>query len=62
MRTRAGRSAMLWCGPGTTPAALDLPATSLDALAAGRYPRLVRAGETARAADGSVCRRQSASR
>jgi soluble lytic murein transglycosylase len=42
--------------------ALNLPATSLDALAAGRYPRLVRAGETAHVVDGSVCRRQSASR
>ena len=32
-------------------ARLHLPAASLDALAAGRYPRLLRAGETARAAD-----------
>jgi soluble lytic murein transglycosylase-like protein len=32
-------------------ARLHLPAASLDALAAGRYPRLLRAGESARAAD-----------
>jgi soluble lytic murein transglycosylase-like protein len=54
------RDALIWSWHYA--AALDLPATSLDALAAGHYPRLVRAGETARAADGSFCRRQSASR
>ena len=34
-------------------AELHLPASSLDALAAGRYPRLVRAGEDARRANGA---------
>ncbi len=54
------RDALVWSWHYA--AALNLPATSLDALAAGHYPRLVRAGETARTADGSVCRQQSASR
>jgi soluble lytic murein transglycosylase len=43
-------------------AELHLPATSLDALAAGRYPRLVRAGDDAKAADGSPCPRTTAAR
>jgi soluble lytic murein transglycosylase len=34
---------------------LRLPAASLDALAAGRYPRLVRAGEDGRQVDGTGC-------
>jgi len=38
-------------------AELHLPATSLDALAAGRYPRLVRAGEDARTIGGGACAR-----
>jgi soluble lytic murein transglycosylase-like protein len=42
-------------------ARLRLPAASLDALAAGRYPRLVRAGDRGKAAD-SACERTSASR
>jgi soluble lytic murein transglycosylase-like protein len=54
------RDALVWSWRYA--AALDLPASSLDALAAGRYPQLVRAGETARAADGSACRVRSASR
>jgi soluble lytic murein transglycosylase len=54
------RDALIWSWRYA--AALNLPATSLDALAAGRYPRLVRAGETAHAANGSFCRRQSANR
>ncbi len=41
---------------------LHLPASSLDALAAGRYPRLVRAGEDARAANGATCARAAAAR
>jgi hypothetical protein len=36
---------------------LRLPATSLDALAFGRYPRLVRAGEDARQASSGACAR-----
>ena len=35
-------------------AQLHLPASSLDALAAGRYPRLVRAGEDARSVNGGA--------
>jgi soluble lytic murein transglycosylase-like protein len=42
-------------------AALNLPASSLDALAAGRYPRLVAAGEERQAA-GRACRRVAAAR
>ena len=38
-------------------AQLHLPASSLDALAAGRYPRLVRAGEDARFVNGGACAR-----
>jgi soluble lytic murein transglycosylase-like protein len=34
---------------------LRLPAASLDALAAGRYPRLVRAGQDGRKVDGTGC-------
>ncbi len=41
-------------------AQLHLPAASLDALAAGRYPRLVRAGEDVRNSAGGVCRRTAA--
>jgi soluble lytic murein transglycosylase len=37
-------------------AELHLPASSLDALAAGRYPRLVRAGEDARSVNGACAR------
>ena len=36
-------------------AQLHLPASSLDALAAGRYPRLVRAGADARFVNGGAC-------
>ena len=36
-------------------AQLHLPASSLDALAAGRYPRLVRAGADARSVNGGAC-------
>jgi soluble lytic murein transglycosylase len=54
------RDALIWSWRYA--AALNFPATSLDALATGRYPRLVRAGVTARAVEGSYCRRQSASR
>jgi hypothetical protein len=43
-------------------AELHLPASSLDALAAGRYPRLVRAGEDARSASGAPCARAAAAR
>jgi len=43
-------------------AAMHLPATSLDALAAGRYPRLVRAGEQAASAGGSACGMTTAAR
>jgi soluble lytic murein transglycosylase len=38
-------------------AQLHLPASSLDALAAGRYPRLVRAGEDSRFVHGGTCAR-----
>ena len=38
-------------------AQLHLPASSLDALAAGRYPRLVRAGADARFVNGGACAR-----
>ena len=38
-------------------AQLHLPASSLDALAAGRYPRLVRAGADARSVNGGDCAR-----
>lgn len=41
-------------------AAMHVPASSLDALAAGRYPRLVRAGE--KAAAGGVCGMTTAAR
>ena len=41
------RDALIWSWRYA--AALNLPATSLDALAAGRYPRLVRAGGARRA-------------
>jgi hypothetical protein len=37
-------------------AELGLPASSLDALASGRYPRLVRAGEDAKLANASCGR------
>jgi soluble lytic murein transglycosylase len=37
-------------------AELHLPASSLDALAAGRYPRLVRAGEDPRSVNGACAR------
>jgi soluble lytic murein transglycosylase-like protein len=43
-------------------AAMHLPATSLDALAGGRYPRLVRAGEAPRGEDGRACAQVAASR
>jgi soluble lytic murein transglycosylase len=43
-------------------AELHLPATSLDALAAGQYPRLMRAGEDARPVNGGPCTRLSGSR
>jgi len=42
-------------------AQLQLPATSLDALAAGRYPHLVRAGEE-RTHSEAACARATASR
>jgi soluble lytic murein transglycosylase len=41
-------------------AELHLPAISLDALAAGRYPQLVRAGEGALAGSGGSCARTTA--
>jgi len=37
-------------------AELHMPASSLDALAAGRYPRLVRAGQDARRVNGACTR------
>jgi hypothetical protein len=37
---------------------LHVPAASLDALAAGRFPRLVRAGEDSRAANSGSCARR----
>jgi soluble lytic murein transglycosylase-like protein len=43
-------------------AELHLPASSLDALAAGQYPRLMRAGEAARPVDGGPCTWLSGSR
>lgn len=39
-------------------AAMRLPATSLDALATGHYPRLVRAGVAAASSDAGVCVRR----
>src|SRR5271166_3315058 len=42
--------------------ALHLPASSLDALAAGQYPRLVRAGDDAGSINSGACARAAASR